>query len=111
MKPYIVGLILCASIALITVGCELALHRTAKENSLPVITGAATTNDVNAVAYLELLKKTNTSLNPTPTAQPINMALDGLIALAAAGAGWYARHRTATVQAAATLKAVEKTAL
>lgn len=99
---------MCASIALLVVGCEAMLVRKSGVNSLAVQTGAATTNDVNAVAVLKLLEKTNTSLNPTPSAAPINAALEGLIALAAAGAGWYARHRTATVQAAATLKATQE---
>ena len=73
--------------------CGTLLTQPASPASLPVMTGAATTNDVNLLAYELLLKQANTSLNPTFTSAPINTALDGLIALTGLVVGWYARHK------------------
>lgn len=78
---------------LIGAGCGTLLTQPASPASLPVLTGAATTNDVNLIAYELLLKQANTSLNPTSTNAPVNTALDGLIALSGLVAGWYARHK------------------
>jgi len=97
--------ILVLTIILSTVvGCSTLLSP-ASSASLPVVTGAATTNDTELVAYLKTAQAANEAFNVTSTAAPINLMLAGAVSLASAWAGWYARHKTATIQQAATLQA------
>jgi len=97
--------ILVLTITLSTVvGCSTLLSP-ASPASLPVVTGAATTNDTELVAYLKTAQAANEAFNVTSTSAPINLMLAGAVSLASAWAGWYARHKTATIQQAATLQA------
>ena len=63
------------------------------------------TNDASLVAYLKSADAINSAVNVTPSEAPIHMLLAGLTTLAAAGAGWYARHRSAAVATAVSPKA------
>jgi 3-deoxy-D-manno-octulosonic-acid transferase len=97
--------ILVLTITLSTVvGCSTLLSP-ASPASLPVVTGSATTNDTELVAYLKTAQAANEAFNVTSTAAPINLMLAGAVSLASAWAGWYARHKTATIQQTATLQA------
>ena len=73
--------------------------------SIPVALGTATTNDSELVAYLKTAQDANAAFNVTSTSAPINLMLAGAVSLASAWAGWYARHKTATIQQTATLQA------
>ena len=100
----IFGLIL-GFVAMLAIGCTALLTKTAPSDSLPVTIGAATTNDVNAVAYEKLALALNAQYNTSST-EPLVAGLGGvLVTLTSAFAGWYARHHTATQQIAATLAA------
>ena len=98
-------LFLFAALAAVTInlGCKSFLPNTAAATSLPVTSGQATTNDSQVVAVLKEAQAINTAANPTPYEPIVNDALGGLIALAGAFGGWYARHVTATAQIAAAL--------
>jgi hypothetical protein len=97
--------ILILTITLSTVvGCSTLLSP-ASPASLPVTLGSATTNDTELVAYLKTAQAANAAFNVTSTNAPINLMLAGAVSLASAWAGWYARHKTATIQQAATLQA------
>jgi len=67
----------------------------APATSLPVQLQAATTNDTEAVALLKLAQQINAQIPNDPYQPIINSTLGALEALAAAGAGWFARHSTA----------------
>lgn len=89
-------------VAMIAIGCTALLTKTAPSDSLPVTIGAATTNDVNAVAYEKLALALNAQYNTSST-EPLVAGLGGvLVTLTSAFAGWYARHHTAKEQIAAT---------
>lgn len=87
MKIKLVYLVTVAAVLIITTGCKSMLGTTASANSVPVNTGAATTNDVNAVAYLELARQLNATLNATPSSPLVNDGLTALIALVSGLAG------------------------
>jgi hypothetical protein len=98
-------LILILTIMLSSViGCSM-LATPASPQSLPVTLGTATTNDSELTAYLKTAQAANAAFNVTSTSEPINLMLAGAVSLASAWAGWYARHKTATIQQAATLQA------
>jgi hypothetical protein len=98
----IFGLII-GFIVIITIGCSALLTKKAPSDSLPVTIGAATTNDVTAVAYEKLALALNAQYNTSST-EPLVAGLGGvLVTLTSAFAGWYARHHTANQQIAATL--------
>jgi len=98
MKTHIavkVSFLLAVLLALsVTVGCASILGHNATQNSLPVELGVATTNDNVAVAYTQLAEQINTKFNPTPTQEPISLALNGLVVLLSTLSGWYMRHKT-----------------
>lgn len=50
------------------------------------------------VAAFQYAREVNARANPTQAREPIDMILTGLGTVAAAAAGWYARHRTARLQ-------------
>ena len=76
------------------VGCSPTFEAgTARPNSFPVLTGAATTNDSQAVAWLKEVKQVN-GYAPTPVQAPVNYTLDALIGLGTFAAGWITRHKT-----------------
>ena len=96
-------------VAMIAVGCTALLTKTAPSDSLPVTIGAATTNDVNAIAYEKMALALNAQYNTT-SSEPLIAGLGGvLLTLTSAFAGWYARHHTAQQQIAATLAATTTT--
>jgi hypothetical protein len=92
-------------VAMIAVGCTALLTKPTASDAFPVTIGAATTNDVIAVAYEKMALQLNAQYNATST-EPLIAGLGGvLLTLTSAFAGWYARHHTATQQIAATLAA------
>jgi hypothetical protein len=68
----------------------------AAPTSMPVLSGAATTNDSEAIAWMRMAKATNSLANPTPTEPLINLALASFISLSSAAAGYWARHAKTT---------------
>jgi hypothetical protein len=94
-------------VAILGAGCSSLFTKTVDTASLPVVSGAATTNDPTAVAYEKLALQLNATYNPTPS-EPIIASLGGaLLALTSAFSGWYARHHTATEEIAATKAAAD----
>ena len=92
-------------IGLIGVGCGELLTQTPDPASFGVQMFGAPTNQPNLVAYLEAADKLNTAVNVTASEAPIHMLLAGATTIAAAFAGWYARHKgnaTDTSNAVAT---------
>ena len=89
--------------AVLCAGCDSLLVQHPSAASLPVQLGAASTNDVNLVSWLELARTANAAVNPSPLAQPVDQLLNALTVLASAFAGWYARHRSAAAAAAASV--------
>ena len=92
-------------IGLIGAGCETLLTKTPNPASIGVQMFGAPTNQPNLVAYLEAADKLNTAVNVTASEAPIHMLLAGATTIAAAFAGWYARHKgnaTDTAAAVAT---------
>jgi hypothetical protein len=77
------------------VGCKV-LTTTAPASSIPVVSGVATTNDLEAVAVIKEAQALNATYDPTPYAAPINAALGGLAALITAASGFYLRHKMST---------------
>jgi hypothetical protein len=101
--PFLVALAVLLGTA--GAGCEALLTKTPAPTQLGVTMFGVQTNQPNLVAYLEAADKLNTAVNVTATEAPIHMLLAGLTTVAAAAAGWYARHRgnaadTATAVAA-----------
>jgi hypothetical protein len=93
MKKQTISLIgVLATCFFITVGCSALLEKTASPTSVPVQLGVATTNDVNLVAYEELIQQLNNQLNPTPSRELVDTILGALISLTSAVAGWVGRH-------------------
>lgn len=82
-------------------GCGILLGTKAPATSLPVQLAAATTNDVNLVAWEKVIQAANAQMNPTSTEAPVNAVLGGIIALTSALAGWYARHKGNAIDTAA----------
>ena len=93
MRNTIILITLLAS-SLTLISCKALLQSTATPASLPVLTGAATTNDLNIVAYLKEAQQVNSLANLTPTQAPINSLLSALIPLASAAAGFFTSHMT-----------------
>ena len=87
---------------LIGAGCGTLLGTKAAATSLPVQLSAATTNDVQLVAWEKFFQAANSQLNPTPSEAPINAVLGGIIALTSALAGWYGRHKSSATDVATT---------
>lgn len=77
---------------LIGVGCSSLLTKQASSTSLPVVTGAATTNDFELLAWERLFQAANAAANPTSTREPIDTIMGAIIALTSGLAGWYGRH-------------------
>ena len=98
MKKLIPAVCLIAVVAMFALGCA-ALSRNASQQSPPVALGAADTNTPNAVAWLQLASAVNKDANPTPTQEPIGIALTALTTLVSAGLGWYARHTSSKADA------------
>jgi hypothetical protein len=106
MKNQTVTFLLAATFSvLLGAGCGTLLGTKAGTTSVPVELGAATTNDVNLVAWEKVAQVLNATANPTSTNAPINTLLGAAIGLTTAFAGWYARHTTAKTEIAATLAA------
>lgn len=82
-------------------GCT-SLVSPASQSSLPVQMGAATTNDANAVAYVQLARQLNQQLNPTQTEPLVDALLGGVGLIVAAGVGFWVRHQTGASIAAQT---------
>ena len=99
-KKMLAVILIAAAVAL--VGCKALLTQTAPANSIPVSVGAATTNDINAVAWVKTVAAANSSLNPTPTEQPLNALFSALIPLISAAAGFYTRHSLISPTTAST---------
>ena len=102
------GCFLVAALLAVT-SCASLLGTKPKPTDPVVTTGLATTNDVNAVAYINAARQLNAALNPTPTEPLINGILLGLGTIAAAAGGWYARNHTAKTTDAATLAQNQQT--
>lgn len=98
MKKIIPAVCLIAVFTLFGIGCATLSHN-ASQQSPPVALGAADTNTPNAVAWLQLASALNKEANPTPTQEPISVALTALTTLVSAGLGWYARHTSSKADA------------
>ena len=96
MKKTLIYTVTILSVAGAAIGCKSFLTTPAPASSIPVLSGAATTNDPATVAYLKLAGQINAFANPTPTEPLIATALTALTALASAAAGFAARHYTIT---------------
>lgn len=98
-------------VAAIVGGCSFdkAMTQHAAPDSVAVTTGAATTNDVEAVAYAKLVRAINANANPTPTREPLDAVLGAGVAVASALAGWYARHKAGAQIAARVMNIVAQT--
>ena len=106
MKNQTLSFLLAAIFSLVLgAGCGTLLGTKASTTSVPVELGAATTNDVNLVAWEKVAQVLNATANPTSTNAPINTLIGAAIGLTTSFAGWYARHTTAKQEAAATLAA------
>lgn len=92
-------------IGLIGAGCGTLLTKTPDPASIGVEMFGANTNEPNLVAYLEAADKLNTAVNVTATEAPIHMLLAGATTIAAAFAGWYARHKGAATDTATVVAA------
>lgn len=95
MKYFVWLAVTTSIIATLACGCAAMLGNKASPSSPPVITGAATTNDPVAVAYVKLAREVNSAVNVTPTAPLVNDLLIGLTAVLSAAAGYYTRHQAA----------------
>jgi hypothetical protein len=106
---FIFTLILIAA-AVFGAGCGTMLAKTATSGTLPVLSGAATTNDVNAIAYEKYALALNAQYN-TSSSEPMIAAIGGaILALTSAASGWYSRHVVAKASTAATLAATNAAA-
>ena len=90
-KPIVV--ILSVIFVALIVGCDSLLLKPAPAANPLVQTFGVNTNEPALVAYLDAADKLNTAVNVTATEAPIHMLLAGLTTIAAAAAGWYARHK------------------
>jgi hypothetical protein len=77
-------------------GCSTLLGKKVQPESPPVLAGAASTSDPNAVAWLKYAQLLQRQANPTPSSAPIDVILGSAVTAAAAAAGWYARHKAST---------------
>jgi len=94
MKTTLALTIVLMLTALFGAGCAALLQKKAPATSLPVLNGAATTNDLASVAWLQLAQDINKAVNPTSTSMPIDTGLGALIGLISAASGFLARHVT-----------------
>lgn len=85
-------------------GCRQMLLEKAAVTSPPVSAGAATTNDPNAVAWLNFARTINARGNPTPTQPLVDAILYGITSLVSVAAGWYARNHTAKGEVSVALR-------
>jgi hypothetical protein len=106
-KLLLSGLLLAVVVTLSA--CHAMLVDTPSPKSLPVTMGIVDTNSPNLVAYLSAARTINSTMNPTPYAPAIDGLLTGLVTLASAFAGWYARHATAKATSDAVLSATRQT--
>lgn len=92
-----ISLVLLVSFCtLLGAGCTSLFQKKAPEQSLPVLSGAASTNDTQAVAWLRYALELNHNA-PATAAQPIiDATLGAGIAIASGISGWMARHKAAT---------------
>lgn len=84
--------VLALAVALVVGGCS-ALEAGTAPKALPVQIGAASTNDVPLVAWLQLAQMANRTLTPQPYQEGVNVVLGGVITVIAGLAGWWARHK------------------
>ena len=94
MKTILALIVTLTLAAAFGTGCAALLQKKAPATSLPVLNGAATTNDLASVAWLQLAQDINKAVNPTSTSLPIDTGLGALIGLISAASGFVARHVT-----------------
>jgi len=102
--PVILAIIFCIVLA----GCDTLLSKTPSPTSAAVQMFGVNTNAPNLVAYLNAADSLNSAVNATATEQPVHMLLAGLSTVAAAAAGWYARHKGNAADVAASVAAVDQ---
>jgi hypothetical protein len=90
------GLVVSMLVVLVA-GCGSLLVPPTAPTSFQQSTLGLNTNDAPIVSYLKDASAVNAALNPTATEAPIALILTAFTTLAAAGAGWYARHKSAQV--------------
>ena len=103
MKKILMLACFAVAIVLMATACGTLFTQKPAPSSLIVTSGLATTNDMNAVAYINAARQLNTTLDPTPYAPLVNAGLLALAAVASAFGGWYARNHTATIATASAL--------
>jgi hypothetical protein len=89
----LLGLLL-AGVVVFQAGCLSALTSHPSPEAYAVQQGLASTNDSQAVAWLNVARSINASVTPSPLKEPVDLALFSLVTLASAAAGWLARHQT-----------------
>ena len=91
MKLFLLVVVLSG---LLGISCDAMLERKASANSYPIKLDVATTNDLQTIAWLQLASRLNQIGNPTPTQEPISVAIGAAIGIISAFSGWWARHNT-----------------
>lgn len=76
----------------ITLGCKALLVDKPDPTSMMVTSGLLSTNEVNALEWIRLVAQINKTVNVTPTTPIVNSLLAGIAAIAAAAAGYAAKH-------------------
>ena len=93
MKKYAIGISIAITVSVFG-GCATnPLTTSIGQNSLPVLSGAATTNSSQTIAWLQYAQSVNDAANPTPSKSVIDSAIGALIALSSAAAGWFGKHQ------------------
>ena len=95
LQPTITYLGALLVVATLATACTSLLTKNAPSTSVPVLMGAATTNDNELVAYELAVKTANQQFNATQTEPLVDAGMAALITLTSAFVGWYARHQIA----------------
>lgn len=92
------------ALAMAAAGCAAMLENKPTADGQLAQINPQLTNDVNAIAWLKVIKAVNQSANPTSTNAPLDAALGGLIAIVTAAATTYQHRQTANQAAALALR-------